>query len=206
METKEEWTDAYMYKGHYMVSNYGRVKSKKWNSEKHLKTFKRKQCGYYHIHLSIGGTVTNLRLHRLVFQSFNGKIPSGMEIDHVDGDKDNNRLYNLECVSPRVNSIRSILSRFGHKLLGSNADGGMFRSAIRTPYDRKINTITRSRSEYFCHDMYIEALKSIQDGTICDFMSDAAEYNNSQEREAYEKYAVRHEYNPNRNTEESCAR
>lgn len=39
------------------------------------------------------------RVHRLVFIAFNHPIPEGMTINHIDGNKHNNRPENLECVS-----------------------------------------------------------------------------------------------------------
>ena len=42
-------------------------------------------------------------VHRLVWETFNGKIPVGMQINHIDGDKQNNSLSNLELVTPSEN-------------------------------------------------------------------------------------------------------
>lgn len=44
------------------------------------------------------------RLHRLVWETFNGEIPEGMQIDHIDGNPENNRLDNLRCVTAKENS------------------------------------------------------------------------------------------------------
>lgn len=44
------------------------------------------------------------RLHRLVWETFNGEIPEGMQIDHIDGNKENNALNNLRCVDAKTNS------------------------------------------------------------------------------------------------------
>lgn len=40
-----------------------------------------------------------LRLHRAVWESANGPVPCGHDIHHRDGDKSNNDLNNLECLS-----------------------------------------------------------------------------------------------------------
>lgn len=41
--------------------------------------------------------------HRVVWYYFNGEIPDNMEIDHIDGNKQNNSLSNLRCVSSKEN-------------------------------------------------------------------------------------------------------
>jgi hypothetical protein len=43
------------------------------------------------------------RVHRVVAQTFIGKIPKGMEINHRSGDKHDNRVDNLEIVSRQQN-------------------------------------------------------------------------------------------------------
>ena len=46
-------------------------------------------------------------IHRLVWQAFNGShpIPPGIQIDHMDGDRQHNALRNLCPVSCRVNNL-----------------------------------------------------------------------------------------------------
>ena len=39
-----------------------------------------------------------VQLHRAVWEYYNGKIPEGYHIHHIDGDIDNNDISNLECV------------------------------------------------------------------------------------------------------------
>lgn len=39
------------------------------------------------------------RMHRYVWEYYNGIIPSGMTIHHIDGDKSNNDISNLELLS-----------------------------------------------------------------------------------------------------------
>lgn len=43
-------------------------------------------------------------IHRLVYEAFNGSIPKGFEIDHIDGIRDNNRLENLRLLTHKENN------------------------------------------------------------------------------------------------------
>ena len=45
----------------------------------------------------------NVFLHRLVWETFNGPVPEGYEIDHINGIKTDNRLENLRCVTHELN-------------------------------------------------------------------------------------------------------
>ena len=42
-------------------------------------------------------------LHRLIWAHFNGPIPEGMQIDHINGNRTDCRLENLRCVTPALN-------------------------------------------------------------------------------------------------------
>lgn len=49
----------------------------------------------------------HLYVHRLVYRTFVGVIPSNMEINHIDHNKDNNSLKNLELLTHSENQIKS---------------------------------------------------------------------------------------------------
>ena len=51
-------------------------------------------------------TKTNLQ-HRFVYEVFNGKIPSHLEIDHVNGNKTDNRVKNLQLLTHKKNIEKS---------------------------------------------------------------------------------------------------
>jgi hypothetical protein len=58
------------------------------------KKYTKRNTGYF-------GRTTDDRtlLHRDVWELNNGKIEKGFDIHHIDGDKENNELSNLECLS-----------------------------------------------------------------------------------------------------------
>lgn len=43
-------------------------------------------------------------LHRVVWHLHGNTVPQGFVIDHIDGDKTNNRVENLRCVPSQINS------------------------------------------------------------------------------------------------------
>lgn len=42
-------------------------------------------------------------IHRLIWETFNGPIPEGMLVDHINGNRSNNALYNLRLVTQSDN-------------------------------------------------------------------------------------------------------
>lgn len=66
-----------------------------------LRYRKDKKTGYY-LHTVARGTGT--RLHRDVYEYYNGKIPKGYQIHHKDHDKNNNDISNLEMLTKEQHS------------------------------------------------------------------------------------------------------
>ena len=99
------WKDISGYEGSYQVSNYGEVKSFKYNQERILKPTIN-GSGYYHVILSKKGNRKTCRVHQLVAIAFLDHKPNGHElvINHIDRNKLNNYLNNLELVSQRYNT------------------------------------------------------------------------------------------------------
>lgn len=63
--------------------------------------------GYVLAHFRYKGRQHSRTLHGLVAEAFIGPRPSKFEVNHIDGDKTNNRAANLEYVSRRDNLIHS---------------------------------------------------------------------------------------------------
>lgn len=63
--------------------------------------------GYIHVNLSANGAKKQVRVHRIVYIAAHGGIPSGMVVDHINGIKDDNRLCNLQLLTPEDNSRKA---------------------------------------------------------------------------------------------------
>jgi HNH endonuclease/NUMOD4 motif len=102
----ETWRAVLGYEDWYEVSDLGRCrvlkmpgKGRKRKPYPMILKPLRYRKGYLKIHLgSCQGTRSSRRLflHRIIWEAFNGPIPSGMTINHLDGDSSNNRITNLE--------------------------------------------------------------------------------------------------------------
>lgn len=95
----EIWKDIPNYEGLYQVSNLGNVRSVKRNSQK--KPFKN-HSGYLRVNLFKNGKGVKHSVHRLVLLGFIGE--SDLHVNHINAIKDDNRLENLEYVTPKENS------------------------------------------------------------------------------------------------------
>lgn len=125
---KEVWKPIVNYEGLYEISNFGRVKSvlrkvlhpSLVNGAKY-KTIPEKirkpniMKGYHCIGLVKDGNVKIYRIHRLVIEHFGERQPSEeYQVNHIDGDKSNNRIDNLEWVTPRENTLHAIKTGLRH--------------------------------------------------------------------------------------------
>lgn len=106
--TIEEFRDIPDYEGHYQISNLGNVKSFKRNGERILSPSIDKTKGYIRICLSINKKRKSCYIHQLVAMAFLGHIPNGnkLVVDHIDHDKTNNKLVNLQIISNRENILK----------------------------------------------------------------------------------------------------
>jgi hypothetical protein len=96
--------------------------------------------GYLRVCLTVNGRQQHFMAHRIVWVSVNGPLPDGLEIDHRNRDKKDNRISNLEAVPGAVNmdrarragafrhvgrrdGVRDSKGRFGKKAAGRLLDG-----------------------------------------------------------------------------------
>jgi hypothetical protein len=120
----------------YLISNFGRVYSKKRNII--LKSGLNNRCYYFVILCQLGKHYPKL-IHRLVAQAFISNLLNKPQVNHKDGVTTNNNVDNLEWVTHSENNIhaRDILKvNFGPKckpVIGTHIKTGekiQFKSAI----------------------------------------------------------------------------
>ena len=86
--------------------------------------------------VSVSKTKKSMRVHRLVWETFNGEIPQGYEIDHIKGNKEDNRLEMLRCVTHKdnmnnpltIHKIQEVMSSEKLKRKISKANRGKVRT------------------------------------------------------------------------------
>jgi len=103
----EVWKSIEGYED-YEVSNLGRVKSFKVNKEKIMKGSVN-SLGYYRVKLSKNKKKKLFNVHVLMAKAFFNHIPNGnkgLVVDHIDNNKLNNKLDNLQLISNRENSSK----------------------------------------------------------------------------------------------------
>ena len=102
MQTIEQWRPVEGFEGLYEISNFGRVKSLKFDKERILKPGKDGD-GYLSVSLWSDGKRNAFKVHRLVASAF---IPNPMglpEINHRDENPSNNEVGNIEWCSRLYN-------------------------------------------------------------------------------------------------------
>ena len=123
----EEFKDIEGYEGLYQISNYGRVKSlerfyylgnnKIKTKEKILKISKNSH-GYSHIQLS-KKTPKTMCTHTLVANHFIINVENKPTINHIDGNKQNNRVDNLEWATHSEQEFHAYKNNLRYKKFGS---------------------------------------------------------------------------------------
>lgn len=116
----EEYRDIPDYEGSYQVSNFGNVLALRYHQGRFSRVLKPKtdKYGYLCVRLSRKGVGKCFTIHRLVMLTFKGK--SNLTVNHIDKNKINNKLSNLEYMSNKDNVRYSL----AHKIKATNIQTG----------------------------------------------------------------------------------
>lgn len=109
---EEIWKDIPHYEGRYQASNMGRIRSldrrvKHIGGTALLKgrilKYGMDRDGYPLVVLSTNSNLKTYRVYRLVWLAFNGSIPEGMQVNHINEIKTDCRLENLNLMTRKEN-------------------------------------------------------------------------------------------------------
>ena len=99
-----EWRDVSGFNGVVQVSNTGKVRStgtKTCPPHEYVQTL---SCwGYPRVHIHLGNVNKNMVVHRLVAKAFIPNPKNKKQVNHINGDKTDNRVENLEWCTASEN-------------------------------------------------------------------------------------------------------
>ncbi|MCR4661648.1 MAG: NUMOD4 motif-containing HNH endonuclease [Clostridia bacterium] len=105
---KEIWKTLPIGNNKYEVSNYGRIKTHYLSEEGRIMQTRLDRLGYVRVSLRVGEKSKHFLMHRLVALMF---IPNPFmynEINHIDGNKQNNYFENLEWCTHEHNMQHAV--------------------------------------------------------------------------------------------------
>lgn len=160
----EVWKDVKGFEDSYKVSSYGRIKSltKNWKEDKFLSDRKTKK-GYLHVYLMKGSIAKNIPIHNLVWDHFGNKKRNGMklQVDHIDGNKLNNHISNLQLLTNRENTSKYHKRRGVKKYVGVHkVESGNFIAKIYV--DGKYLHLGTFGNQEAARKAYLKKLEEIQ--------------------------------------------
>jgi hypothetical protein len=122
---QEIWKDIPNYEGFYQVSNLGNIKSLHYNQQNIEKILKqtKNSSGYYKVELYKNKKSKIFYVHRIVAMAFIPNPKNKSEVNHIDGNKLNNNVSNLEwntisenqkhAIKHKLRSPSPMLGKFG---------------------------------------------------------------------------------------------
>ena len=123
----EIWRDIEGYEGLYKISNKGRVKSLKWGKERILRPGI-DGYGYMFVCLCNDNVMKYFKLHRLVAQAFIPNLYNKPQVNHLDENKKNNCVDNLEWATAKENiNYGTRNERASRKILQYSKSGEFIR-------------------------------------------------------------------------------
>lgn len=188
MENLEEiWKDIPGYEGHYQCSSYGEIKSLKRlaNAKFSLITVKERilkshlREGYKIVGLCKNNKQKSFAIHQLVAITFLNHIPCGYKIvvDHIDNNKLNNHLTNLQVISQRENATKDRKNKSG--FTGVSEHHGKWRCSIAINKEtRYIGSFETKEKAYEIYNLALQNLHKFN-GNITKFRKLLKVYNNT---------------------------
>lgn len=143
---QEIWKSIQLYP-EYFVSNLGRVKSTKYKKERIIKP-QLDHRGYLNVYLN----KKRIRIHRLVAELFLDNPNKLPQVDHIDENKTNNTVHNLQWISNIDNNRKSkakklyTIDQNGNKVIfESQTQASFYFNIPQTTINRILRRIGKSK-------------------------------------------------------------
>jgi hypothetical protein len=120
-EKPEIWADVKDYEGLYRVSSHGRVYS--YRTKIYYTKPPNRKIGYATVTLIKDGKRTTRNIHRLVAKALIPNPENKKTVNHINGDRFDNRVENLEWATHKENIVHSVKT-------GLHVDG------VRSPFNK----------------------------------------------------------------------
>lgn len=167
ISTKEDWRSVDEFPD-YVISNLGRVKSLKFNKEKILSQVLTgpKCCQYLAVPLYNEKCRKLVTVHRLVASTFipiDETVTNKLVVDHIDGNKLNNKLENLRYVTVRENAsnkLGKLTGKYSSKYTGVCYNKSNDNYVAFIMLNSKRTYLGSYKKEEEASKVYQEALKS----------------------------------------------
>lgn len=112
----EQWRNIVGYNGNYQVSNYGRIKR-----NEHILKPDYNSSGYLRVGLRKDGKTKKELIHRLVAEAFLDNPSNLPVVNHINEDKEDNRVSNLQWSSVKDNlNYGTLQERKAQSLIATN--------------------------------------------------------------------------------------
>jgi len=139
--TKDLLQELFDYKKGQLIRRVSRGNAKVGDIAGSLNT-----NGY--VAIQVNGSI--YKAHRLIWMWHNGEVPEGLEIDHINGVKDDNSIDNLRPVTHQENSFNTTTKGYGwHK------QHNKFQAYIKT--NNKTKYLGLFDDEKDAHQAYLDA-------------------------------------------------
>lgn len=142
----EEWKDIQNYEGYYQISSEGNVRNVKTGR---ILIGDKNNMGYKRVTLY---TPIKKRffIHQLVAKHFCSGYKEGLVVNHIDGNKLNNKANNLEWVTRSQNDLHA----FEHNLRKTYPCTFKHRIIAKDPITKEIKKIYENTQEC-CNDLKV---------------------------------------------------